>query len=81
MAYMRQAGSVKPYESHLYQYWIIVLQLLKLGVAWEAIMNFTEEEVILILGIEMAIQQKQQDEQMRDMARNQGKSSVPLGAL
>lgn len=83
MAYMRQANteSVSAYESHLYGYWATILQLLKLGIAWEAILQLTEEEVVLILGIEMAIQQRQEDENMRQMAANTGRQPVPLGAL
>lgn len=81
MAYIRQAGDVKPHESLLFGYWMTILQLLKLGIAWDAIMNFTEEEVYLIIGIEMARVQREEDENMRHMARDAGKSAVPLGAL
>ena len=72
MAYMRQAGEISPKEALLFHYWTTILQLLKLGIAWEAIMNFTEEEVVLILGIEMANAQREEDAQMKEMAKSAG---------
>jgi len=54
----------------LFSYWLTMLQLLKLGIAWEAILNFTEGEIHTILGIELAIKQLEQDEQARSSSAN-----------
>ena len=70
MAFMRRSEDVTPKELLLFSYWTTILQLLKLGIAWESIMNLTEEEVNIIVGIEMAIQQKEQDEQAKELARS-----------
>jgi len=70
MAFWRQAGKTDYKESILFGHWTIVLQLLKIGIDWEAIQQFTEDEINLILGVEMAIQQKQADEQAREMAKS-----------
>ena len=67
---MRRSEDVTPKELLLFSYWTTILQLLKLGIAWESIMNLTEEEVNIIVGIEMAIQQKEQDEQAKELARS-----------
>ena len=65
---MRGAGELSPEESLIYSYWSIVLQLLKLGIAWEAISNFASGEISVILGIQAAIDQREADDQAREMA-------------
>lgn len=70
MAFMRRSEDVTPKELLLFSYWTTILQLLKLGIAWESIMSLTDEEVNIIVGIEMAIQQKEQDEQAKELARS-----------
>ena len=67
MASMRGAGDMSPEESLIYSYWSIVLQLLKLGIAWEAISNFSGGEIAVILGIQAAMDQREADEQTRQM--------------
>ena len=76
MAFWRQAGKTDYKESILYSHWTVVLQLLKIGIDWEAIQHFTEDEIHLILGVEMAIQQKQEDQQAREMARSNMSSKM-----
>ena len=70
MAYMRQVGDTTPEAALTYSYWATVLQMLKIGIAWEAILSFTEGEVALILGIQGALDQREADEQTRAMAKN-----------
>lgn len=55
----------------IFSYWLTVLQLLKLGITWEAIHQFTDEEMNLVLGIQAALSQRESDEQARAMARGQ----------
>jgi hypothetical protein len=43
--------------------WVTILSLLKLGIAWEAIWELTEDEVICILSVHAAMLQKQNDDQ------------------
>lgn len=73
---MRGVGDTNLQESIVYSYWLIVLQLLKHGIAWEAIQNFTESEINMILGVQAAIDQKQQDEEARSMAQSSGNSMM-----
>ena len=70
MAFMHRSEDVTPKELLLFSYWTTILQFLKLGIAWESIMSLTDEEVNIIVGIEMAIQQKEQDEQAKELARS-----------
>ena len=79
MASMRGAGDLSPEESLIYSYWSIILQLLKLGVAWEAISNFSGGEISVILGIQAAIDQREADDQTRQMASHKMPSMSGMG--
>jgi len=79
MAFMRNAGDITPEESLIYSYWSTILHLLKLGIAWEAISNFTENEIALVIGIDAAYQQKEQDDQARQMAQHKMPSMAGMG--
>ena len=68
MASMRGTGEISPEESLIYNYWGTTLHLLKLGIAWEAISNFTDSEIAVILGIQAAIEQREADDHARQMA-------------
>ena len=78
MAFMRGSSDIQPHEMLLFSYWNTILQLLKIGISWESIMNFSEEEIHLIIGIEMAIQQKENDDQAKEMATSNLASSMRL---
>lgn len=79
MAFMRGVGDTTIEETLTYTYWATVLQLLKLGIAWEAILTFTEGEVALITGIQGALDQREQDEQTRNMAKSHGNMPLNVG--
>jgi len=76
MAFMRGSSDVQPHEALLFSYWQIILQLLKIGISWESVMNFSEEEIHLILGIEMAVQQREEDEQNKEAANSRLASNM-----
>ena len=59
MAFMRKAGEFTPQETLVFSYWMVILRLLKMGITWEAIMQLTEDEINMILGITLAEQQIQ----------------------
>lgn len=78
MAFMRGSSDIQPHEMLLFSYWNTILQLLKIGISWESIMNFSEEEIHLIIGIEMALQQKENDDQAKEMATSNLASSMRI---
>jgi hypothetical protein len=43
--------------------WVTILSLLKLGIAWEAVWELTDDDVNCIIGVNAALVQKQQDDQ------------------
>ena len=58
-------------EALVYVHWMTILQLLKLGIPWEEINSLSANEISLILGIEAAMNEKQQEEQARQTATQQ----------
>tara|TARA_R110002020_G_scaffold449329_2_gene662421 strand:- start:123 stop:341 length:219 start_codon:yes stop_codon:yes gene_type:complete len=69
MTYLRGVANPRdPVEAIVYSYWIIVVQLLKQGIPWDAIQLLSEEEVNFILGVTSAFVQKEQEDQQRAMA-------------
>ena len=70
MAFLRRAGDFTPQENMVYSYWIIMLQLLQIGIAWEAILEFSENEIMLILGIQGAFDQLKAEAEAKSMARS-----------
>tara|TARA_R110001583_G_scaffold154526_3_gene306211 strand:- start:357 stop:605 length:249 start_codon:yes stop_codon:yes gene_type:complete len=80
MAFLRGSVEITSYEAVLYSHWLYTLQLLKTGISWEAIQKMSSDEINLILGVEMAIKQKENDEHARAMAAS--KASMPnLGGM
>ena len=53
---MPQEVSVE--ESLVFQYWFVVLRLFELGFPLDRIETFTEKEVTMILGVQMALDQR-----------------------
>tara|TARA_R110000824_G_scaffold80015_2_gene201559 strand:+ start:916 stop:1134 length:219 start_codon:yes stop_codon:yes gene_type:complete len=69
MAYLRGVANPRdPKETLVFTHWISVVQLLKAGIPWEAIHTLTENEVSFVFGVLMAIDQKQAEDQQRQMA-------------
>ena len=80
MAFWRQAGNVSTEEALLFNYWSVVLQFLKMGISWEAIIKLTDMEVTVIMGVQMAYNQKENEEQIRQAAASK-MSSMNKGML
>lgn len=58
-----------PTEALVFAYWIVVVQLLKQGIPWDAIQLLSEEEVGFLLGVLAAFVQKDEEDQQRAMAK------------
>jgi len=54
----------------VYTYWIIIVQLLQMGIAWEAIMQFTENEIMLVLGVHQAFEHIKAEANAKSSARS-----------
>ena len=65
MAFLRKSGTFTPEEGLTFNYWLVVMSLLKSGIPYDAIMSFTEAEIHYVLGTQSAIDQIEADEQAR----------------
>jgi mannitol/fructose-specific phosphotransferase system IIA component (Ntr-type) len=72
MTYLRGVANPRdPTEALVFSYWIVVVQLLKQGITWDAIQTLSEDEVSFILGIIAAFNQKEEEDEQRAMAASQ----------
>ena len=58
---MKSVGDITPIEALIFGHWIVILQLLKLGIPWEAINDFTPQQVSLLMGIQAALNEEESD--------------------
>jgi len=56
-----------------YQYWLLILSLLKQGIPYDLIVRLTDEELTTLLGLTAAMTQTEQDAMEREQRQNQMK--------
>jgi len=56
-----------------YQYWLLVLSLLKQGIPYDLIVRLTDKELTTLLGLTAAMTQTEQDTMEREQRQNQMK--------
>lgn len=54
-----------------YQYWLLVLSLLKQGIPYALIEQVTDEELVILLGLTAAMAQTEQDTMEREQRQTQ----------
>ena len=54
-----------------YQYWLLVLSLLKQGIPYSLIEQVTDEELVTLLGLTAAMAQTEQDTMEREQRQTQ----------
>ena len=67
MVHLRGAN-VLPHEAFLFNYWLVILKMLKVGLPWVFLMEISEAQLYMILGVQTAIEQKEQEDQDSSMA-------------
>ena len=65
--FLSGTGNIPIEEGFVYQKWILLHTLLQIGLSYESIQTLTENEVMILLGIETALKEKEND----DMERQQ----------
>lgn len=65
MAFLRGVGKTTPQESLSFNYWIIVVQLLEMGIPYSLLEELSEREISIIVGIKAALKQRETDEHDR----------------
>ena len=65
MSFLRGVGNISVKEGLVFDYWLTVLSLLKMGISYADIHSFTDNEVAFIFGVEGATQQKEFEDRER----------------
>jgi hypothetical protein len=67
MVFLRGAD-VHVHEAFLFNYWLLILKMLKIGLPWDFLMEISEAQLYMILGVQTAIEQKENEDQQSEMA-------------
>ena len=62
----------------MFNYWLVVLSLLKLGIPYDAVLSFTEDEIHYVLGVQMALDQRDADEHSRQERLQEQRNKVHM---
>ena len=54
-------------EQLIFQHWIIVLRLLKMGIPYDTVESLSEMDVAIVLGVDSALRDREQAAQARSM--------------
>ena len=68
-------------ESIKFNFWMVTLRLLKLGIPWDFIMYATESQIYLILGIEAAMNQKENEDNQAQMSQTRHSARTSIGGF
>jgi hypothetical protein len=58
-------GDLAPNEQMVYNYWFVTLSLLEVGLPWETIQGFNEDEISMVLAVNLAKKEKQNEDEAR----------------
>tara|TARA_R110000824_G_scaffold59762_3_gene160229 strand:- start:14038 stop:14259 length:222 start_codon:yes stop_codon:yes gene_type:complete len=61
--------NVRNDEAFQFNYWLIILKLLKLGIPWDFIENSSEAQIHMMLGVESAMAQKENEDNQAQASR------------
>jgi len=63
--FLRGIGSMTPDEHIIYNYWLITLSLLELGIPWNSIQKFTQDEIAIVLAVNLAKKERENESQAK----------------
>jgi len=63
--FLRGIGKLSPDEQVLYNYWMVMLMLLEMGLPWTVIDEFTADEISLILAVQAAKREREQEQEAK----------------
>jgi len=74
--FLRDVGTLSPDEHILYNYWLITLALLEIGIPWATFQEFTSDEIAIILAVDMAKKEKQSEQEATQYKMTQQKVTM-----
>ena len=69
--FLRDIGKLSPDEHILYNYWMIMLMLLEMGLPWTVIDEFTTDEISLVLAVQAAKRDREQEQEAKQQQFSQ----------
>jgi len=66
--FLTGVGNLPVHETLAYYQWVIILELLEIGIPWNTIQEMTENQIHIILGVVAAKKQREQEQQARSQA-------------
>mgnify|MGYP005837758883 CR=1 FL=1 len=55
----------------MYNYWTIIVHLLKLGIPYDAILSLSEQEINLVLGVNAGLEQRDAEHEAQQQRLNE----------
>ena len=72
MTYLRLPDKASIEEAMTFNYWLIILKLLELGLPWDAIHSMDETEISVVLGIHLATEQRREEQEAAAQRQSAG---------
>ena len=69
--FLRGVGNLAPNEQMVYNYWFVTLSLLETGIPWDTIAAFNDDEIAMVLAVQIAKKEKQNEEEAKAASAQQ----------
>ena len=66
--FLTGVGNLPVPETLAYYQWVIILELLEIGIPWNTIQEMTENQINIVLGVVAAKKQKEQEAEAKSQA-------------
>ncbi len=68
-------------EAMVFNFWLVNLKLLDLGIPWEKIQTLSNQEIAIILGVSWATEQRKAEQQAQEERQSSRSQNLRMGAL
>ena len=68
-------------EAMVFNFWLVNLKLLDLGIPWEKIQTLSNQEIAIILGVSWATEQRKAEQQAQEEMQSSRSQNLSMGAL
>ena len=65
----------------VFNFWLVNLKLLDLGIPWEKIQTLSNQEIAIILGVSWATEQRKAEQQAQEERQSSRSQNLRMGAL
>ena len=68
-------------EAMVFNFWLVNLKLLDLGIPWEKIQTLSNQEIAIILGVSWATEQRKAEQKAKEERQSSRSQNLRMGAL